>query len=46
MSENSVVQLRKWLATDEKPVSATEMMEFWNSLTDEEKAEYKSADLD
>lgn len=45
MAENSVVELRKFLGTDEKPLPAKEMMEFWNSLTEEEKREYKETDL-
>ena len=45
MAENTVVALRKYLGTDEKPVSAKEMMDFWNNLTEEEKAEFKETDL-
>lgn len=45
MSENTAVQLKKFFSTPEKPVSASEMSEFWKSLTDEEKAYYKASDL-
>lgn len=45
MAENSVAQLKDYFSTPEKPVAAREMMDFWNSCSDEEKAYYKSAEL-
>jgi hypothetical protein len=43
--ENSIVDLKKYLGTPERPVSTQEMNEFWQSLTDEEKKEFKSTPL-
>lgn len=40
MAENSIQDLRNFFGVD-----ASEMREFWQSLTDEEKAYYKAADL-
>lgn len=45
MAENNAQDLKKFFSTSEKPVSTKEMMAFWTSLSDEEKAYYKSADL-
>ena len=45
MAENKISDLKRYLSTDENPVSMQEMTEFWNSLTDAEKAEFKAADL-
>lgn len=45
MSENSLKEIREFLGTPDRPVSPTEMKEFWQSLTDEEKNYYKSAPL-
>lgn len=44
--ENSIVDLKKFLGTSEKPISTTEMAEFWRSCSDEEKKEFKSAKLE
>jgi hypothetical protein len=44
--ENSLTDLKKYLSTPEQPVSTQEMYEFWTSLTDEEKEEFKSTVLD
>jgi hypothetical protein len=43
--ENSIVDLKKFLGTPERPVSMQEMNDFWGSLTDEEKQEFRSAPL-
>lgn len=43
--ENSLADLKKFLTTPENPVTSAEMMEFWSSLTDEEKAEFKKTPL-
>jgi predicted metal-dependent hydrolase len=43
--ENSIVDLKKYLGTPERPVSMQEMNEFWGSLTDEEKKEFRSTPL-
>jgi hypothetical protein len=44
--ENSIVDLKQFLGTPERPVSSQEMSEFWKACTDEEKAEFKKAKLD
>jgi hypothetical protein len=44
--ENSIVDLKKYLSTPEQPVSMQEMNEFWHSLTEEEKKEFKSTPLE
>lgn len=41
----SVADLKEFFSTSEKPVAAKEMMEFWKSLSDEEKEYYKNAEL-
>lgn len=43
--ENDVKDIMKYMGTEERPVGTKEMMEFWKSLTNEEKAEFKKADL-
>jgi hypothetical protein len=43
--ENSIVDLKKYLGTPDRPVSTTEMAEFWNSCTEEEKTEFKNTPL-
>ncbi len=45
MAENSMVEIRKFLETPSMPLSMKEFSEFWKSLTEAEKAEYKAADL-
>lgn len=43
--ENTVKDLKAFFSTPEKPVSTSEMMEFWKSCTDEQKQEFKTAEL-
>lgn len=45
MAENSAKQLKEFFATPEKPLGSAEFMEFYKSLSEEEKAYYKNADL-
>lgn len=47
MSENhnALSDLIKFFGCEGRPVSPGEFRDFWNSLTDEEKAYYKSAPL-
>lgn len=45
MAENSVKDLKDFFNTPEKPVSSSQMMEFWKTLTDEEKSYYRGAEL-
>lgn len=42
---NSVSELRDFFSIPGRPVTASEMMEFWKSLTDEEKNYYKTTPL-
>lgn len=44
--KNSIVDLKKYLGTQDRPVSSQEMSEFWNALTEEEKIEFKNAELE
>lgn len=43
--DNSIVDIKKFLSTEERPVSMSEFNEFWKTLTDEEKAEFKKTPL-
>ena len=43
--KNTVAQLKTFFGTPDRPVSANEMMIFWKSLSEEEKAFYLAADL-
>ena len=45
MAENKIPELKAYFSTEERPVGNTEMMEFWKSLTEEEKDELRTADL-
>lgn len=46
MAENTMKDLKDFFNRDtNRAVSLSEIKEFWESLTDEEKAEYKAADL-
>ena len=42
---HSVTDLKAFFSTPEKPVSPKEMTEFWKSLSEEEKEEFRTADL-
>lgn len=46
MADNSVKDLREFFFTKDNPGSSSEMREFWQSLSEEEKDYYKSVDLD
>lgn len=43
--QNSIVEIQKFLSTPDKPLKTAEFSEFWKSLTEAEKLEFKSADL-
>lgn len=45
MAENTMKDLKEFFNSPEKPVSLSEIKEFWESLSDEEKVYYKNADL-
>jgi hypothetical protein len=45
MNKNDMVQIRQFFAKDAKPVPMAEFSEFWKSLSDSEKEEFKNADL-
>jgi hypothetical protein len=42
---HSVADLKEWFGQGSRKVEAKEMMEFWKSLSDEEKEYYKTAEL-
>jgi len=42
---NSMMDLKKYFETPEKPVTNAEMAEFWRSLTEAEKDYFKNAQL-
>lgn len=42
---NSVSELKQFFSTPEKEVKAKEMMDFWKSLSPEEKEYYENATL-
>lgn len=42
---NSIVEIKKFLSTPDHPVTTSEMSEFWTSLTDEEKEEFRNTEL-
>jgi len=42
---NTPLDLGRFFATEEKPVSINEFYTFWNSLTDDEKTYYRNAPL-
>ena len=44
--ENSIVDLKKYLASPERPVTMDEFKEFWDSLSEKEKQEFKSTELE
>jgi folate-dependent tRNA-U54 methylase TrmFO/GidA len=43
--ENSIVDLKKYLSTEDQPLTMEEFKEFWESLTEEEKTEFKKMEL-
>lgn len=43
--ENSLTELKRYLGTNERKVDNVEFTEFWKSLTDEEKLEFRFAEL-
>lgn len=42
---NSVFDLAKFFGTEERPMEVREFNEFWSSLTEAEKAYYRTAKL-
>lgn len=45
MLGNSVADLKEWFGHGTRKVDAKEMMEFWKSLSEDEKEFYKNAEL-
>lgn len=43
--ENSITDIRKYFEKDAEPFKDNEFVDFWKSLTEEEKDEFKKADL-
>jgi hypothetical protein len=44
-NENSLTALKKFFSTEDRPVSNLEFTEFWKSLSEEEKDEFRKAEL-
>ena len=42
---NSMTEIKQFLSTPEKPVGGKELIDFWNSLSDEEKEAFRNAEL-
>ena len=42
---NTPMDLKKFFSTPEKPCASPEIMEFWKSLSEEEKDYYRTAPL-
>lgn len=42
---NSMSDIKKFLSTPDRPVSAKEAIEFWETLSEEEKNYYRNAEL-
>lgn len=40
-----MVDIKKYLSTDDRPLTMIEFKEFWESLTEEEKDEFRKTDL-
>lgn len=43
--ENSISDIRKFFEKDARPYKSGEFIDFWRSLTDVEKSEFKKANL-
>lgn len=43
--ENSIVDIKRYLSTPENPLTTKEFQEFWASLSEDEKDEFKKAEL-
>lgn len=44
-SLNSIVDIKKYLSTPENPLTTKEFQEFWSSLTEAEKSEFRNTVL-
>lgn len=42
---NSMSDIKKFLSTPENPVTGKEAIDFWTSLSEEEKEEFRNAEL-
>lgn len=43
--ENSIVDIKKYFSTSGEPLTTKEFTDFWNSCSEEEKDEFRKADL-
>lgn len=43
--ENTLAEIMKYLSTPERKVSSAEFQEFWKTCSEEEKQEFKRAEL-
>lgn len=44
-NQNKLKDIREFFGTPERPVDASELVEFWESLTNEEKDEFRRSEL-
>ena len=45
MPENSMLDIKRYLDDEKKPLTTDEFTEFWTSLSNEEKEQYKKMEL-
>lgn len=45
-NKNSMLEIKAFLNDPDKPLSTAEFAEFWGSLTEEEKDEYRNMSLE
>jgi hypothetical protein len=45
MADNTAIALMKFFSTEERPMTSTEFLVVWRDLSDEEKNEWRAADL-
>jgi hypothetical protein len=43
--ENSISDIRRFFDDEERPLQSNEFVAFWKSLSEEDKEEFKHADL-
>jgi hypothetical protein len=43
---NTIVEIKKYLSDPQHPFTNKEFMEFWGELTEEEKDEFRRAELE
>lgn len=43
--KNTIVDIKKYLSTESNPLTMAEFNEFWTSLSEEEKEEFRTTEL-